>query len=187
AVGAFNAAGIGAVLGGNSVATGAANGGDGGAASLESSPTAVSGDSGLSRSQASATNTGATGDATSRAVADPQAISGNSGATGATGPATSDIAASNGGILGTTVAVGGDAVTGDSGDSGATGAAAADAFAVSFANSGALAISTSLSGNTGGASNFLGAAALGGFGGNGGVAVPIAGDGGLAVGVGVAA
>src|SRR5207245_8575145 len=117
-----------------------ANGGNGGAANVTANPTARSGDSGLSWSQSSATNTGNTGPATSTAESNPFAISGNSGASGATGPATVNLNAVNTGLLGEAEA-GGDftgAFSGDSGDTGEAGDASAFGTANSLANAGAL-------------------------------------------------
>src|SRR5205085_7085685 len=83
---------LGSVTGGDSIANGSVNGGAGGDVHSDQSPTAVSGDSGLSRAQSSATNTGNTGPACSTANASPVAASGGSGASGNTGEAKAEAA-----------------------------------------------------------------------------------------------
>jgi hypothetical protein len=74
--------------GGASVGTGDAGGGSGGDANVVVNPVARTGDSGTASASSSATNTGNTGDATSFAVSNPVATSGQTGGTAQTAPAT---------------------------------------------------------------------------------------------------
>src|SRR5947207_12282175 len=71
--------------GGDSTGSGSANGGSGGSPSVVIAPVAQSGNSGDVHAESSATNTGNTGPATSTAISNPVAITGNSGSTGGTG------------------------------------------------------------------------------------------------------
>ena len=128
----------GKTVGGDSIAQGEANGGDGGSPWISETPLAQSGDSGTAWAQSSATNTGNTGPATSTANASPTALSGDSGDSGRTGDAKGTLSATNTEIKGR-VSVSGDATSGRSGDTGNTGDARADGAAFSVANSGALA------------------------------------------------
>ena len=70
--------------GGDSIAVASADGGSGGSVDIDVSPVAISGDSGATTAQSSATNTGNTGPASSTSVSNPVSISGNSGDTGRT-------------------------------------------------------------------------------------------------------
>jgi hypothetical protein len=90
----------GLAVGGSSVAIGDASGGNGGNVAVLAVPIAVTGSSGWTSAQSSATNSGHTGPASSGALSVPVAISGNSGSTGATGPAHSNPTAINLAILG---------------------------------------------------------------------------------------
>jgi hypothetical protein len=158
---------IGRVSGGDSIAVASANGGSGGSVTIDVSPVAVSGDSGTTTAQSSATNTGNTGPASSTSVSNPVAVSGNSGSTGSTGDVHSTAAALNTAIKGkATVNV--DATSGDSGKSGPTGNATAVGAAVSSANSGAQSASNAASGSTGSVSNDVKVTAVGGDGAPGG-------------------
>src|SRR5439155_8887064 len=69
---------VGPITGGDSIASATANGGNGGDVAAAIDPLAVSGDSGASTAQSSATNTGDTGAAASTAVSSPVALPGRS-------------------------------------------------------------------------------------------------------------
>ncbi|MCU1451563.1 MAG: hypothetical protein JWP02_3733 [Acidimicrobiales bacterium] len=155
------------VSGGDSIAVASADGGNGGWVEVDVSPVAISGDSGVTTAQSSATNTGDTGAASSTSVSNPVAISGNSGDTGRTGDVNSHVSASNTAIKGK-VSVDGSANSGNSGDSGRTGNASANGVAISNANSGAGSVSNASSGDTGTAANAVKVTAVGGKGGEGG-------------------
>src|SRR5207245_9446177 len=90
----------GPVTGGDSSANTSVDGGDGGSVNISQDPLALSGDSGASTAQSSATNTGNTGGASSTAWANPVAESGNSGTTGNTGKVNATEGALNTGIKG---------------------------------------------------------------------------------------
>jgi hypothetical protein len=153
--------------GGDSIAVASADGGSGGWVEVDASPVAISGDSGVTTAQSSATNTGNTGASSSTSTANPVAVSGDSGSTGRTGDVTSHVSASNTAIKGK-VNVDGSARSGDSGNSGRTGSASANGTAISNANSGAGSVSNASSGDTGTAANAVKTTAVGGDGGNGG-------------------
>src|SRR3954451_5199584 len=106
-------------VGGDSIAVASANGGEGGSAIIHIDPVAISGDSGTTVAQSSATNTGNTGPASSTSVSSPVAISGNSGSTGATGDARTSVSAVNTAIKGRAT-VDADTHSGRSGNSGST-------------------------------------------------------------------
>src|SRR5207249_8439026 len=86
---------VGPIRGGDSIANATANGGNGGSVQATIDPLAVSGDSGASTAQCSATNTGDTGAASSTAVSSPVAISGDSGPTGDTGTGSAPLTAAD--------------------------------------------------------------------------------------------
>src|SRR4051794_40028217 len=87
-------------VGGDSIAVASADGGAGGSAFIHIDPVAISGDSGTTVAQSSATNTGNTGPASSTSISSPVAISGDSGSTGRTGDVHSSVAAVNTAING---------------------------------------------------------------------------------------
>jgi hypothetical protein len=154
-------------VGGDSIAVANASGGSGGSVVLHIDPVAITGNSGATTAQSSATNTGNTGPASSTSVSSPVAVSGNSGSTGGTGDVHTSVSASNTAIKGK-VNVDADARSGDSGNSGRTGNAVAVGNAVSNANSGATSVSNAQSGSTGDAVNNVAVRATGGNGGDGG-------------------
>src|SRR5205807_154212 len=86
--------------GGDSIANGQVDGGNGGSVQATIDPLAASGDSGASTAQSSATNSGDTGAASSTAVSSPQAVSGDSGPSGDTGAARVTIGATNSALKG---------------------------------------------------------------------------------------
>src|SRR5205823_265114 len=144
---------VGKIVGGDSIASVSANGGDGGDADLTLSPQATTGDSGAAIAQSSATNTGDTGPASSTADANPVAVSGNSGMSGKTGDADATVTQTDTSLLLSSKSVTGAARSGNTGDSGATGDARASGTATSHANSGADSKATAHSGSTGVAAN----------------------------------
>src|SRR5207302_6703355 len=137
----------GKVTGGDSIAQGTANGGDGGSPWISEDPLAQSGDSGTAWAQSTATNTGNTGPASSTANASPVAASGGSGDSGNTGKATADLTASNAKIKGSSK-VAATVRSGDSGKTGATGDARAAGAGQSPCNPGALSPTHPASGST---------------------------------------
>src|SRR3954465_2691718 len=155
------------VSGGDSIAVASANGGGGGSAFIHIDPVAISGDSGTTVAQSSATNTGNTGPASSTSISSPVAISGDSGSTGKTGDTHVNVAAVNTAIKGRAT-VDANVHSGNSGDSGRTGNANAVGVAVSSANSGATSASNAQSGSTGDAVNAVKVNASGGNGGDAG-------------------
>jgi hypothetical protein len=105
------------VTGGDSIAVASSNGGAGGSVILHVAPLTITGDSGATVAQSSATNTGNTGASSSTSVSNPVAISGNSGSTGGTGDVHVNVSAVNTAIKGKApvdvdVATGADAATG---------------------------------------------------------------------------
>jgi hypothetical protein len=141
----------------NSAPLGDASGGKGGSVDVTVIPTAISGRSGDTTAQSSATNTGDTGWAASTGTASPVALSGSSGPTGdAAGKKSS------------------------SGGSGSTGDAAAIGSARSAANSGARGNAVATSGQTGAATNDTRLVLTGGQGSLGGASNAVPGQAGIA-------